>query len=55
MMAMMATLMPGDTRESAAIYIARHLLDEGAHLDIYDPKVTFSFITITIKNKTKLG
>ena len=41
MMAMMATLMPGDTRESAAIYIARHLLDEGAHLDIYDPKVTF--------------
>ena len=41
-MAMMATLIiPGDTRESAAIYIARHLLDEGAHLDIYDPKVTF--------------
>ena len=39
---MMATLIiPGDTRESAAIYIARHLLDEGAHLDIYDPKVTF--------------
>jgi len=30
----------GDTRESAAIYIARHLLDEGAHLSIYDPKVT---------------
>jgi len=30
----------GDTRESAAIYIARHLLDEGAHLDIYDPKVS---------------
>jgi len=29
----------GDTRESAAIYIARHLLDEGARLDIYDPKV----------------
>ena len=40
-MAMMTTLIPGDTRESAAIYIARHLLDEGAHLDIYDPKVTF--------------
>jgi len=30
----------GDTRESAAIYIARHLMDEGAHLEIYDPKVT---------------
>merc|ERR1712127_249316 len=30
----------GDTRESAAIYIGRHLMDEGAHLDIYDPKVT---------------
>ena len=30
----------GDTRESAAIYISRHLLDEGAILSIYDPKVT---------------
>jgi len=30
----------GDTRESAAIYIARHLMDEGAHLSIYDPKVS---------------
>merc|ERR1712079_534278 len=30
----------GDTRESAAIYIARHLLDEGAPPSIYDPKVT---------------
>lgn len=30
----------GDTRESAAIYIAKHLLDEGARLSIYDPKVT---------------
>ena len=38
----MLMTMTGDTRESAAIYIARHLLDEGAHLDIYDPKVTFS-------------
>lgn len=37
---MMLTTMTGDTRESAAIYIARHLLDEGAHLDIYDPKVS---------------
>ena len=31
---------PGDTRESAAIYIGRHLLDEGAYLSIYDPKVS---------------
>merc|ERR1711892_843625 len=30
----------GDTRESAAIYIANHLLEEGANLSIYDPKVT---------------
>jgi len=30
----------GDTRESPAIYIAKHLLDEGANISIYDPKVT---------------
>jgi len=29
----------GDTRESPAIYVAKHLLEEGAHLHIYDPKV----------------
>ncbi|WP_286844675.1 MULTISPECIES: nucleotide sugar dehydrogenase [Sphingobacterium] len=29
-----------DTRESAAIYVADHLLDEEAHLMVYDPKVT---------------
>ncbi|XP_064481623.1 UDP-glucose 6-dehydrogenase-like [Ornithodoros turicata] len=29
----------GDTRESAAIYICRQLVEEGAHLNIYDPKV----------------
>ncbi len=29
-----------DTRESAAIYICRDLLDEHAHLAIYDPKVS---------------
>jgi UDPglucose 6-dehydrogenase len=29
-----------DTRESAAIYVADHLLNEQAHLAIYDPKVT---------------
>jgi UDP-glucose 6-dehydrogenase len=29
----------GDTRESPAIHVARTLLDEGAKLHIYDPKV----------------
>jgi len=30
----------GDTRESPAIYISKHILDEGATLSIYDPKVS---------------
>ncbi|XP_046447032.1 UDP-glucose 6-dehydrogenase-like [Daphnia pulex] len=29
----------GDTRESPAIYVAKHLLEEGACLHIFDPKV----------------
>lgn len=29
-----------DTRESAAIYVADHLLDEEAFITVYDPKVT---------------
>lgn len=29
----------GDTRESSSIYISKHLLEEKAHLVIYDPKV----------------
>ncbi|KAJ8266120.1 hypothetical protein GJAV_G00126150 [Gymnothorax javanicus] len=29
----------GDTRESSTIYISKYLMDEGAHLHIYDPKV----------------
>lgn len=29
----------GDTRESPAIHVAKTLLDEGAMLHIYDPKV----------------
>ena len=29
----------GDTRESAAIYVAKYLMDEGAKIAIYDPKV----------------
>jgi hypothetical protein len=37
----------GDTRESAAIYIAKHLMDEGANLSIYDPKVILELRTWT--------
>jgi UDPglucose 6-dehydrogenase len=29
-----------DTRESASIYVADHLLDEHADIEVYDPKVT---------------
>ncbi|XP_067107265.1 UDP-glucose 6-dehydrogenase isoform X2 [Osmerus mordax] len=29
----------GDTRQSSSIYISQYLLDEGANLHIYDPKV----------------
>lgn len=29
-----------DTRESAAIYVADHLLNEQAHVSVYDPKVS---------------
>lgn len=34
----------GDTRESPAIYVCSHLLEEGARLNIYDPKVSLHFI-----------
>ncbi|MEO1032858.1 MAG: nucleotide sugar dehydrogenase [Bacteroidota bacterium] len=33
-----------DTRESAAIYVADHLLSEQAHIAVYDPKVSESRI-----------
>lgn len=36
----------GDTRESPAIHVAKTLLDEGAVLHIYDPKVDFTFYII---------
>ena len=43
-----------DTRESAAITICKNLLDEGANLLIYDPKVTTSQIENDLKkNPTK--
>ena len=34
----------GDTRESPAIHVAKTLLDEGAKLHIYDPKVRYFVI-----------
>jgi len=38
----------GDTRESPAIYISKHILDEGATLSIYDPKVSPSQIKLDL-------
>lgn len=29
----------GDTRETPAKFVCKHLLDEGARLSVYDPKV----------------
>ena len=34
----------GDTRESASIYVSKYLLDDGASLAIYDPKVELNQI-----------
>lgn len=33
-----------DTRESAAIYVAEHLIEDGAEIHVYDPKVSESKI-----------
>ena len=38
----------GDTRESPAIYVARHLLEEEACLHIFDPKVHLFIIVPTV-------
>lgn len=40
----------GDTRESPAIHVAKTLLDEGAYLHIYDPKVGYLRIFFLIQN-----
>ena len=40
----------GDTRESAAIDVAEHLLAEGASLSIYDPKVSSAQIRRDLGN-----
>ena len=39
----------GDTRESATIYISKYLLDEGANLHIYDPKVPHKQIKMDLR------
>ena len=45
-----------DTRESPAIYICRKLIEEGAFLKIYDPKVKYSQIKKDLPtNDQKLG
>jgi UDPglucose 6-dehydrogenase len=40
----------GDTRESAAIYVCKHLLDEGARLAIFDPEVCADQIELELSN-----
>lgn len=40
----------GDTRESPAIYVCKALLDEGAQLSIYDPKVKQAQIVEDLKS-----
>ncbi|CAF5168713.1 unnamed protein product, partial [Rotaria magnacalcarata] len=41
-----------DTRESSSIYVCRYLIDEGAALHIYDPKVTSERIFLDLSEQT---
>ena len=43
----------GDTRESPAIYISKHILDEGATLSIYDPKVSSDQIKLDLSQESE--
>lgn len=45
----------GDTRESPAIHVARILLDEGAKMHIYDPKVPLLTICLLEGQSTWLS
>jgi len=45
----------GDTRESAAIYVSKHLLEEGAHLSIYDPKVSENQVKLDLEDPENPG
>ena len=40
----------GDTRESSSIYISKYLMDEGAHLHIYHPKVPREQIVVDLSH-----
>lgn len=40
----------GDTRESSAIHVSRYLLEEHAHIQIYDPKVSKTTINTDLTN-----
>jgi UDPglucose 6-dehydrogenase len=42
----------GDTRESATIYICKYLMDEGAKIHIYDPKVEHEQIIADLTHPT---
>ncbi|CAB3408630.1 unnamed protein product [Caenorhabditis bovis] len=42
----------GDTRESSAIHVAKHLMEENAKLSIYDPKVSKQQILNDLTNVT---
>ena len=44
-----------DTRESAAIYVADHLLEDGANIHVYDPKVSKSKIKADLVNLWELN
>jgi len=43
-----------DTRESAAIYVCQNLLEEQAHLAIYDPKVSEDQVRVDLKQREVL-
>jgi UDP-glucose 6-dehydrogenase len=45
----------GDTRESPAIHVAKTLLDEGAKLHIYDPKVNMQSNVIFVCMRCRYG
>jgi len=45
----------GDTRESPSICISKHLLEEGAHLHIYDPKVDETQILADLHQVSSAG
>eukprot|EP00118_Oscarella_pearsei_P009082 m.50065 g.50065 ORF g.50065 m.50065 type:complete len:505 (+) comp34053_c0_seq2:330-1844(+) len=41
-----------DTRESSSIYVCKYLMEEGAHLVVFDPKVSKEQVLTDLKNPT---